>query len=1029
MLLVRRLTMRNSHLQQFRRFALGVLALASAMLGFSQTAKAQLPTAQLTAISPLSAQQGTSLEMTVTGTDLDLATEVVFSHPGILARRKLAPPLVFRTKPEVVPNVFAVTVAPDVPPGVYDARVAGKFGVSNPKAFLVTSLNQIKDPGGNNTKETALPLPINSAISGTADGNAVDWYQLEGKQGQRIVIDCWAQRIDSRMDPTLVLYDSAGKEVAQSRDAVRRDALLDYAVPADGKYLLKVHDFTFLGGPEYGYHLSASTLPYIDFIMPPSGIPGTTSVHTIYGRNLPGGTPAQGVTVAGRMLEKLDVNITFPAVNPQERFANGGIVSSQGVMLDGFDYRGEFQNGMSNPYFLGSRTEPVILEIEPNDTAEAPQTVTLPAEIAGQFQKVGDIDQYVFEGKAGELYYLDLISQRLGQPTDPHVTVQKKVVSAEQVVSWTDVAVADDNGEAIGGFAFYTPNDDPYASVSIPTDGTYRIVVDNLSGSSVDDPRLVYRLILRKGNPDFRLVAAPIFPSPGKAEARPWNVVIRSGGTDAADVYVSRRDGFAGPIELSVEGLPPNIKALPAVIAPGQSSATIIFQAQDNSSTWRGNVRVLGRATIGGNEVVREARSTSVLVPVLPNIAGQSRLNRGLFVSVVGTEPAPFIADVGQGQIFEMAAPGKLQIPVKLTRRGEIKGNITLTALGLPPNVAPDALAFDPNTNEGNLGLQVNPGTPPGEYTIWLQSQAVIGYRRNVELSEAANAYKADVDKLIGELTPVSQAAEAAKQQADQAAAAAMAALQQATDAAGAAKTASTTAADEVKALTEKVAQAKAAAEADKNNQDLANAATQAQQQLTESETRAKTAAEQLAAMDTKLAEAQAAFRIAAETQAKAVKAATSAAEKLKQATDAKPTADQNATNAMNASNPVDLNVILPTTSVTIRILPSPVVTSASGPLLPKPQASKFDVPITVTRKLSYNDAVNIELLPPNGVAGIMAAPLQIPAGQAAGNLVVELAADAPVGTHLLTLRTTVTFNGQAVQTSDVTFPVEVQAK
>ena len=36
-----------------------------------------------------------------------------------------------------VPGRFTLNIADDVPPGVYDLRVVGRYGVSNPRAFVV----------------------------------------------------------------------------------------------------------------------------------------------------------------------------------------------------------------------------------------------------------------------------------------------------------------------------------------------------------------------------------------------------------------------------------------------------------------------------------------------------------------------------------------------------------------------------------------------------------------------------------------------------------------------------------------------------------------------------------------------------------------------------------------------------------------------------------------------------------------------------------------------------------------------------
>ena len=64
------------------------------------------------------------LEVQFQGNDLEEPRGLVFDHPGITAK------LV-----EGKEKRFSVTVAADVPEGTYDARLVGKWGVSNPRLF------------------------------------------------------------------------------------------------------------------------------------------------------------------------------------------------------------------------------------------------------------------------------------------------------------------------------------------------------------------------------------------------------------------------------------------------------------------------------------------------------------------------------------------------------------------------------------------------------------------------------------------------------------------------------------------------------------------------------------------------------------------------------------------------------------------------------------------------------------------------------------------------------------------------------
>ena len=127
------------------------------------------------------------------------------------------------------------------------------------------------------------------------------------KKGQRILVECQAADIDSKMAPVLVLKDSNELELERNRFGKP----LDFTAPANGDYYPAVHDFTYGGGAEHVYRLTVSQRPYIDFIIPPVGKPGSNGKYTVYGRNLPGGQDAE-MAIGGKPLQKKDVTISLP---------------------------------------------------------------------------------------------------------------------------------------------------------------------------------------------------------------------------------------------------------------------------------------------------------------------------------------------------------------------------------------------------------------------------------------------------------------------------------------------------------------------------------------------------------------------------------------------------------------------------------------------------------------------------------------------------------------------------------------------
>src|SRR5436189_2799543 len=97
------------------------------------SAYAQLPTTQLTSVFPPGGKQGTTVEATIAGADMDDCSRLLFSHSGIVAAAKMTAATAIEPA-RAVANQFAVTIGGKVPPGVYEVRAMGRFGLSNPRS-------------------------------------------------------------------------------------------------------------------------------------------------------------------------------------------------------------------------------------------------------------------------------------------------------------------------------------------------------------------------------------------------------------------------------------------------------------------------------------------------------------------------------------------------------------------------------------------------------------------------------------------------------------------------------------------------------------------------------------------------------------------------------------------------------------------------------------------------------------------------------------------------------------------------------
>jgi Bacterial pre-peptidase C-terminal domain len=576
---------------QFRQ-SLYAIAL---LLLFVSDARAQLPSTRLSAVFPPGAQAGTTVDVTLTsGLELEEISRLLFTHPGISATPKTQD---VGGKPVVVANQFAVTVAADVTPGNYEIRTVGFFGISNPRTFVVGVKKELNETEPNNAREQAVAIDVNQTVNSRINGATdVDWYKFTGTAGQRILIDCVARRIDSKLDAALEIYNTAGKRLDFARkNLVSQDALIDLTLPADGVYFVKVYDFTYAGGEDYPYRLTITTGPYIDFVVPAAGEPGSNSQYTLFGRNLPGGQPA-GIVSHGHQLEKLVVNIPLPVatdlLDPKltlEPYSAG---------IDAVPYVLNSSTGPSNVVMIQFSNAPPTVEIEPNNKGAQAQKIVVPSEIDGQFQARNDIDCFQFDAKAKETYWIEVIAHRAGAALDPVVVIDQVKTNDKGEETLTRISALDDDPTNPLANLFDTLSDDNVVKFIAPADGTFRITLRERYGNSKQDLG-VYRLIVRKETPDFRVVAvASALTPPGQRQAAPSGITLRRGDNFPVQVVVFRRDGFAGPITVSAEGLPPGVTCRDISIGVAPPNGILVFSSAEDAPAWAGTIRLVSRARI-----------------------------------------------------------------------------------------------------------------------------------------------------------------------------------------------------------------------------------------------------------------------------------------------------------------------------------------------------------------------------------------------------------------------------------------------
>ena len=446
---------------------------------------------------------------------------------------------------------------------------------------------------------------------------------------------------------------------------------------------------------------------------------------------------------------------------------------------------------------------PKTTETEPNNLQSQAQKITLPCDIAGKFFPAADVDTFEFEAKKSDVWWVEVVSERLGLPTDPFVLVQRVTKEGDKE-KLTDVVELNDipspmkpssNGYSYDGPPFDAGSADVLGKLEIKEDGLYRLQLRDLFGGTRSDPRNVYRLLIRKAAPDFALVAWAIHFElrNGDRAALSKPVALRAGSTMAFEVVVVRRDGFDGEIELGMENLPAGISACGMKIPAGKTRGIMLITAAENAPRSLAVAKIFGRAQINGATVTHPCSLASQVWSVRD--ASQEIPNPRLFadmpVSVGGFEPAPVTVAPVEKKVWEAKVGEKLTIPFKVSWRSEFTGAIKLRPLGTGfESVKELDVPLNAPAAEVVIDLAALK-TPPGEYALAFYGGAVTKYRYNLAaLTKAEDAQKKADEEAVAaaahakKLDDEAKAAPAEKKAAADQAAKAAADKQKAADAA-----------------------------------------------------------------------------------------------------------------------------------------------------------------------------------------------------------------------------------------------------
>lgn len=660
-----------------RRFTLFfVLVSAVSSLG-ANPLRAQTSYPMITHTTPVAVRRGTTTEVTVAG-QMSFAGvyKALFSGGGITAEVVPPPPAKATGQPLPVRSVqLKLTVAADAAPGVRDFRLASSLGVSSVGQLVVVEDPVVQESGDNNIPATANPIRLPCVVCGRIEAaEDVDFFKFHGEASKTYTFEVLCARLEDRIhdlqkhaDPMLTLYDAEGRELAANDDFYFADPLLAYTAPKTGDYYLQVRDSKYDGDPRWVYALRATDRPYAALVYPMAGNPGQVVEVEPVG--------------PGRR--------THPRVSLR-------VPARPGVTEVPLDLGG----GASNPVPFVVSTLPQVQEVEPNDTPAQATRVTVPCGINGRIGRPGDVDHFVFAATKGRAVRFEVKARRFGTPLRSSLDSYLEVLSPKGAV----LASNDDTFGKDAALAF-TP----------PADGDYVVAVRDLNSKGGDTA--VYYLEADWARPDFTL------------RCDPDKAMIGPGSSTAWYVHVVRQNGFTGPVDVAVEGLPRGVSASPLTVPPTMTQGVVVLTAAADAPRDAVNVQVKGTGRVRGADGKEE-----VLVrPATPNEeiylpgGGRGRFDVAL-QTVAVTGPSDILQVEVSPREVRLKPGQEVRLDVTVRRRPDYTKDVSLdvvlqhlgTVMGnpLPPGVTVvggKSKTLLGGASKGHIVLRAAPNAAPIE--------------------------------------------------------------------------------------------------------------------------------------------------------------------------------------------------------------------------------------------------------------------------------------------------------------------------
>lgn len=400
---------------------------------------------------------------------------------------------------------FDVTLGPDITPGFYQCSVLAEGGVSLPVLLGVDHLPQ--------KPFSPLIEQLPMALHGSLSGSQLLETKFQGVKGQQVIVEVEAQKLGSKLNPVLHLYDAKKLQVAWSWPVPHLfgDTRLSATLPEDGTYTITLHDLEYAAGAPGIFRMKVGKWEFIDQVFPVTADAGQV----------------KAVELTGSM--------SGSKVNMPPRTGPGPVL---------LPWPGQGKWSGMRP-FVQPGSFPDLVEL-PGPAVQ--ELKGLPLGIHGKLAAPFEEDRYKLACAPKSRFRFDLFAERIGSPVDAGLVIRN------------------DKGAEIARSEDRPGSSDPFLEFTIP-DNTTSILVCVVDSQGRGDSRANYRLTVED-------ISTPDANSRLELSTPMQRLSLSANSKTVIPVWITR-NGYAGKVDLKFAPMPKGA-TIEGNIIPADGEGTLL---------------------------------------------------------------------------------------------------------------------------------------------------------------------------------------------------------------------------------------------------------------------------------------------------------------------------------------------------------------------------------------------------------------------------------------------------------------------